>query len=62
MLGVYPGHAPRFAKQYVELRSQVVAAVSEYAAEVRGRRFPSSEHTFSIDPAELSKLMTALRS
>jgi 3-methyl-2-oxobutanoate hydroxymethyltransferase len=62
MLGVYPGNAPRFAKQYVELRSQVVAAVSEYAADVRGRRFPSSEHTFSIDPVELEKLMTALRS
>jgi 3-methyl-2-oxobutanoate hydroxymethyltransferase len=53
MLGIYPGRAPRFAKQYVELRSAMLAAVSEYAEEVRTRRFPSAEHTFSIDPGEL---------
>jgi 3-methyl-2-oxobutanoate hydroxymethyltransferase len=62
MLGIYPGRAPRFAKQYVELRPLMVAAISEYAADVRARRFPSNEHTFSIDPAELEKLLTALRS
>jgi 3-methyl-2-oxobutanoate hydroxymethyltransferase len=54
MLGIYPGRAPRFAKQYVELRSAILAAVSEYADEVRTRRFPSAEHTFSIDPAEFA--------
>jgi 3-methyl-2-oxobutanoate hydroxymethyltransferase len=54
MLGIYPGRAPRFAKQYVELRSTILAAVSEYADEVRARRFPAAEHTFSIDPAEFA--------
>jgi 3-methyl-2-oxobutanoate hydroxymethyltransferase len=53
LLGVYPGRAPRFAKQYADLRSQMLTAVGEYAADVRGRRFPAAEHTFSIDPAEL---------
>jgi 3-methyl-2-oxobutanoate hydroxymethyltransferase len=53
MLGIYPGRAPRFAKQYVELRSTMVSAVSDYAEEVRTRRFPTAEHSFSIDPAEL---------
>jgi 3-methyl-2-oxobutanoate hydroxymethyltransferase len=53
LLGVYPGRAPRFAKQYVELRSQMVDAVSAYADDVRAQRFPASEHTFSIDPDEL---------
>jgi 3-methyl-2-oxobutanoate hydroxymethyltransferase len=62
MLGIYPGQAPRFAKQYVELRSQMVGAVAEYAADVRAGRFPSSEHTFSVDPKELEKLVRALRS
>jgi 3-methyl-2-oxobutanoate hydroxymethyltransferase len=62
MLGIYPGQAPRFAKQYVELRSQMVGAVAEYAADVRAGRFPSSEHTFSVDPKELEKLVSALRS
>jgi 3-methyl-2-oxobutanoate hydroxymethyltransferase len=60
MLGIYPGHAPRFAKQYAELRSVMVGAVSEYADEVRGRRFPTAEHTFSIDPQELAAFREGL--
>lgn len=54
LLGIYPGQAPRFAKQYADLHAQMLGAVEEYAAEVRTRQFPSSEHTFSIDPGELS--------
>jgi 3-methyl-2-oxobutanoate hydroxymethyltransferase len=53
MLGIFPGRAPRFAKQYAELRSAMVGAVADYADEVRGGRFPTAEHTFSIDPQEL---------
>jgi len=60
LLGIYPGRAPRFAKQYVELRSQMLAAVAGYAQDVRARRFPAPEHTFSIDPAELREFVAAL--
>ena len=48
-----PGAGPRFAKQYVELRSEMLAAVADYAAEVRAQRFPTAEHSFSMDPEEL---------
>jgi 3-methyl-2-oxobutanoate hydroxymethyltransferase len=61
MLGIYPGSAPRFAKQYVELRSQMLAAVADFAGEVRERRFPDPEHTFSIDPTELEQFIAELR-
>jgi 3-methyl-2-oxobutanoate hydroxymethyltransferase len=60
MLGIYPGRAPRFAKQYVELRSQMLGAVEDFAGEVRKRRFPAPEHTFSIDPAELEQFVAGL--
>ena len=60
MLGIYPGRAPRFAKQYAELRSAMITAVSEYADEVRTGRFPTAEHTFSIDPAELTAFREGL--
>ena len=60
LLGVYPGRAPRFARQYVELRSQMVAAVAEYADDVRARRFPAPEHTFSIDPGQLGEFLAEL--
>ncbi len=35
LLGIYDGHAPRFAKRYAE-PAVMVAGVAEYAAEVRG--------------------------
>jgi 3-methyl-2-oxobutanoate hydroxymethyltransferase len=60
MLGIYPGRAPRFAKQYAELRSVMVGAVSDFADEVRTRRFPTAEHTFSIDPKELAAFREGL--
>jgi len=53
LLGIYDGHAPRFAKRYGELRDQMVAGVAAYAAEVRSGAFPAPEHTYSIDEDEL---------
>jgi 3-methyl-2-oxobutanoate hydroxymethyltransferase len=53
LLGIYDGHAPRFAKRYGEVKEQMVAGVAAYAAEVRGGAFPGPEHTYSIDADEL---------
>jgi 3-methyl-2-oxobutanoate hydroxymethyltransferase len=53
LLGIYDGHAPRFAKRYGELREQMVAGVAAYASEVRGGSFPGPEHAYSIDEDEL---------
>ncbi len=60
LLGIYDGHAPRFAKRYADARSVMVAGVAEYAAEVRGSRFPAAEHTYSIDEEELALLRAGL--
>jgi 3-methyl-2-oxobutanoate hydroxymethyltransferase len=60
LLGIYDGHAPRFAKRYAQLKSDMVAAVSEYSEEVRTRRFPGPEHTYSIDPDELEAFRAGL--
>ncbi|HEU0317926.1 MAG TPA: 3-methyl-2-oxobutanoate hydroxymethyltransferase [Solirubrobacteraceae bacterium] len=61
LLGIYDGHAPRFTKRYANLRAQMVAAIGEYADDVRGRRFPAAEHTYSIDPVELEGFREGLR-
>jgi 3-methyl-2-oxobutanoate hydroxymethyltransferase len=61
LLGIYDGHAPRFAKRYHDIRAQMVAGVAEYAAEVRSRAFPAPEHTYSIDDEELGRLQEALK-
>ena len=61
LLGIYEGHAPRFAKRYAELKPEMVQAVAEYAADVRAGRFPAAEHTYSIDPEELASFRRAWR-
>jgi 3-methyl-2-oxobutanoate hydroxymethyltransferase len=60
LLGIYDGHAPRFAKRYAELRAQMVTGVEEYAAEVRSGSFPAPEHTYSIDDDELRQFTEGL--
>ena len=60
LLGIYDGHAPRFAKRYQDLRGEMVSAVSQYAAEVRAHEFPAPEHTYSIDQAQLEEFREGL--
>jgi 3-methyl-2-oxobutanoate hydroxymethyltransferase len=55
LLGIYDGHAPRFAKRFQDVKAQMVAGVAEYAAEVRSGAFPAPEHTYSIDEDELRR-------
>jgi 3-methyl-2-oxobutanoate hydroxymethyltransferase len=60
LLGIYDGHAPRFAKRFGEVKAQMVAGVAEYAAEVRAGSFPGPEHAYSIDDEELERFLAAL--
>jgi 3-methyl-2-oxobutanoate hydroxymethyltransferase len=56
LLGIGAGHLPRFVKRYAAVMEEMVAGVSEYAADVRARRFPADEHTYGIEPEELDGL------
>jgi 3-methyl-2-oxobutanoate hydroxymethyltransferase len=60
LLGIYDGHAPRFAKRYAEVKAQMVAGVAEYADEVRSGTFPGPEHAYSIDDEELAAFRAGL--
>jgi 3-methyl-2-oxobutanoate hydroxymethyltransferase len=55
LLGIYDGHAPRFAKRFAEIRAEMVAGVAQYASDVRSRAFPAPEHCYSIDEQELEE-------
>jgi 3-methyl-2-oxobutanoate hydroxymethyltransferase len=55
LLGIYDGHAPRFAKRFAEIKAQMVAGLAEYVTEVRTGAFPAPEHTYSIDEDELEQ-------
>jgi 3-methyl-2-oxobutanoate hydroxymethyltransferase len=60
LLGIYDGHAPRFAKRYGEIRAQMVTGVAQYAAEVRSAAFPAAEHIYSIGEDELESFRAGL--
>jgi 3-methyl-2-oxobutanoate hydroxymethyltransferase len=53
LLGIYGGRMPRFVKRYADVKREMVAGVSRFAAEVRDRRFPQDRHTYAIEAEEL---------
>jgi 3-methyl-2-oxobutanoate hydroxymethyltransferase len=60
LLGIRDGLGPRFVKRYANLQEEMNAGVAAYAEDVRARRYPSAEHTYKIDPAELDELRALL--
>jgi 3-methyl-2-oxobutanoate hydroxymethyltransferase len=60
LLGIRDGLGPRFVKRYANIQQEMNAGVAAYAQDVRSRRYPGPEHTYSIDPAELAELHTRL--
>ncbi|MDQ2589241.1 3-methyl-2-oxobutanoate hydroxymethyltransferase [Saccharothrix yanglingensis] len=46
MMGLRRGKGPRFVKRYADLAGVMTSAAQQFAAEVRGHRFPGPEHTF----------------
>jgi 3-methyl-2-oxobutanoate hydroxymethyltransferase len=61
LLGLYEGHAPRFVKQYADLAAAIKDAVGQYVDEVRERRFPQEQHTYSMPAEELALFEEALQ-
>jgi 3-methyl-2-oxobutanoate hydroxymethyltransferase len=47
MLGL-SSRVPKFVKRYAELGPAIEAAVAAYAADVRSRAFPASEHVYPM--------------
>ena len=60
LLGLYEGHAPRCVKQYADLAEAIKTAVGTYVDEVRERRFPEEQHTYSMPEEELAVFEEAL--
>src|SRR4029077_4742499 len=60
LLGIRDGLGPRFVKRYANLQQEMNAGVAAYAEDVRTRRYPGPEHTYSIDAGELAELHARL--
>ena len=46
LLGITPGRPPKFAKDFMAGAGSIDAAVEDYVAAVKARRFPAEEHCF----------------
>jgi len=69
ILGDYDERIPRHAKAYRNflnenrrLQEERVAAFKEYAADVKGGRFPEAQHLVSMDEAALQQAIEAIES
>jgi 3-methyl-2-oxobutanoate hydroxymethyltransferase len=53
LLGFTEGRLPRFVRQYASASAVLSDAVRAWASDVRGRRYPATEHTYPITPDAL---------
>jgi 3-methyl-2-oxobutanoate hydroxymethyltransferase len=51
---------PKFVKQFAHVGAAMREGVSAYANEVRSRSYPAPEHTYAIDPDQLSAFEIAV--
>lgn len=47
MLGVFPGHRPKFVRNFMDGQTTIDGAVAAYVAAVKDGTFPGPEHTFA---------------
>ena len=56
MLNLYDAIKPRFVKQYADLKTETLNALTNYKEDVVSGKFPDDAHSQSIDSSELIKL------
>ena len=60
LLGVFDQFKPKFTKRYAQITDVAVAALKEFAADVRTGRFPDAEHAYAMKPEEERMLQEAI--
>ena len=62
MLGLFKEVTPRFLKVYADISQAIITALTDFRQEVETGAYPTAQHSYTIDDAELHKLMTRLNS
>jgi 3-methyl-2-oxobutanoate hydroxymethyltransferase len=57
MLGLFKALSPRFLKVYADLQQVTLAALTQFRQEVESGQFPTDQHSYRMDDAELHKLL-----
>lgn len=61
LIGIIEGFCPKFVKQYLNLHSEIKAAIKRFKEEVNKRIFPASEHSFNIKPEIFSDFVNEIK-
>ena len=61
LLGLTPGPAPRFVRQYGDVHEVAVRALSRFAADVRSREFPAAKESYRL-PRDVAEALRDRRS
>jgi 3-methyl-2-oxobutanoate hydroxymethyltransferase len=59
LLGLFSDFVPRHAKQYAKLAGEIKTALADYVKEVKTGKFPTAEHSSTIDESLLEELASA---
>ena len=59
LLGLFSDFVPKHAKQYAKLAGLIRTAFADYIAEVKAGKFPTAEHSSTIDESLLEELARA---
>jgi 3-methyl-2-oxobutanoate hydroxymethyltransferase len=61
LLGLFDRFTPKFVRRYAELFAEMERALISYRDDVATRRFPSDEHSFTIEEGEWEKWLEILK-
>ncbi|MBL7061600.1 MAG: 3-methyl-2-oxobutanoate hydroxymethyltransferase [Dehalococcoidia bacterium] len=59
LLGLFSDFVPKHAKQYAKLAGLIKTALADYIAEVKAGKFPTTEHSSTINESLLEELARA---
>ena len=59
LLGLFSDFVPKHAKQYAKLAGEIKTALADYVNEVKAGKFPTAEHSSTIDESLLEELTRA---
>jgi 3-methyl-2-oxobutanoate hydroxymethyltransferase len=59
LLGLFSDFVPKHAKQYAKLAGEIKTALADYVKEVKTGKFPTAEHSSTIDKSLLEELARA---
>lgn len=56
LVGLFDRFTPKFVKQYINISKEIEGAIRTFKQEVEDGKFPTKEHSFSINKDELQKI------